>query len=88
MGKLKVLLVVGDLEMRKRLDEILGADIDLDIVAEANNAYMARDKIITLVPPLVQTAFLLLLTTPHPQAFLADCKYFPVRVLPNFSRKR
>ncbi len=38
MEKLKVLLVVGDLEMRRRLDGILGADINLDIVAEANNA--------------------------------------------------
>lgn len=53
MGKLKVLLVVGDLEMRKRLDEILGADIDLDIVAEANNAYMARDKIIECDPDVM-----------------------------------
>lgn len=46
MGKLKVLLVVGDLEMRRHLAGILDADMDLEIVAEANNAYTARDKII------------------------------------------
>ncbi len=53
MEKLKVLLVVGDLEMRRRLDGILGADINLDIVAEANNAYMARDKIIECEPDVM-----------------------------------
>lgn len=53
MGKLKVLLVVGDLEMRRRLGAILGADKDLDIVAEANNAYAARDKIIECEPDVM-----------------------------------
>lgn len=50
MERLKVLLVVGNLEMRRRLVGILGADADLDMVAEANNAYTAMDKIIECAP--------------------------------------
>lgn len=53
MGKLKVLLVVGDLEMRRHLAGILDADMDLEIVAEANNAYTARDKIIECEPDVM-----------------------------------
>ncbi|MDE6221964.1 MAG: chemotaxis-specific protein-glutamate methyltransferase CheB [Lachnospiraceae bacterium] len=53
MGKLKVLLVVGNLEMRRRLSSILDADLDLDIVAEVNNAYTARDKIIECDPEVM-----------------------------------
>lgn len=53
MEKLKVLLVVGNLEMRKWLWGILGTDPDLCVVAEANNAYAARDKIIECVPDVM-----------------------------------
>lgn len=53
MVKLKVLLVVGDLEMRRHLVGILDADMDLEIVAEANNAYTARDKIIECEPDVM-----------------------------------
>ena len=53
MGKLKVLLVVANLELRRRLCGILGADGELDIVAEANNAYSARDKIIECNPEVM-----------------------------------
>ncbi|MDE7478572.1 MAG: chemotaxis-specific protein-glutamate methyltransferase CheB [Lachnospiraceae bacterium] len=53
MARLKVLLVVGNLEMRRHLREILDADIDLNIVAEANNAYTARDKIIECNPDVM-----------------------------------
>lgn len=53
MEKLKVLLVVGNLEMRRHLSGILYADPDLDVVAEANNAYSARDKIIECDPDVM-----------------------------------
>ncbi|MDE6364489.1 MAG: chemotaxis response regulator protein-glutamate methylesterase, partial [Lachnospiraceae bacterium] len=53
MGKLKVLLVVANLELRRRLSEILSADAELDVVAEANNAYTARDKIIECNPDVM-----------------------------------
>ena len=53
MEKLKVLLVVGNLEMRRHLLWILGADPQLDVVAEANNAYTARDKIIECDPDVM-----------------------------------
>lgn len=53
MGRLKVLLVVGNLDMRRHLRGILDADIDLDVVAEANNAYTARDKIIECDPDVM-----------------------------------
>ncbi len=46
MGKLRVLLVVGSLEMHRRLRAILDSDIEIEVAAEANNAYTARDKII------------------------------------------
>lgn len=53
MARLKVLLVVGNLDLRRHLREILDVDIDLDIVAEANNAYTARDKIIECNPDVM-----------------------------------
>lgn len=53
MGKLKVLLVAGTLDMSKCLGKILGADDELEIVAEANNAYTARDKIIECNPEVM-----------------------------------
>lgn len=34
MGKLKVLLVVANLELRRRLSGILSTDLELDVVAE------------------------------------------------------
>jgi len=53
MDRLKVLLVVGNLELRRRLCGILSSDSDLDVVAEANNAYAARDKIIECDPEVM-----------------------------------
>jgi two-component system chemotaxis response regulator CheB len=53
MGKLKVLLVVANLELRRRLSGILSTDLELDVVAEANNAYTARDKIIECNPDVM-----------------------------------
>lgn len=53
MEKLKVLLVVANLELRRHLCAILGADAGLDVVAEANNAYTARDKIIECDPDVM-----------------------------------
>ena len=53
MGKLKVLLVAGSLEMSKCLGRILGADTELEVVAEANNAYTARDWIIEYNPEVM-----------------------------------
>ncbi|MDE6053680.1 MAG: chemotaxis-specific protein-glutamate methyltransferase CheB [Lachnospiraceae bacterium] len=53
MEKLKVLLVAGNLEMRRHLSGILSADPELDVVAEVNNAYAARDKIIECDPDVM-----------------------------------
>ena len=53
MGKLKVLLVVANLELKRRLSGILSTDLELDVVAEANNAYTARDKIIECNPDVM-----------------------------------
>lgn len=53
MMKLKVLLVAGTFEMSKCLNKILSADDELEIVAEANNAYTARDKIIGCNPEVM-----------------------------------
>lgn len=53
MEKLKVLLVVANLEMKRYLSGILNEDSDLDVVAEANNAYTARDKIIECNPDVM-----------------------------------
>lgn len=53
MDKLKVLLVVGSLEMSRELRKILDSDIGLELVAEVNNAYSARDKIIECNPDVM-----------------------------------
>lgn len=53
MEKLKVLLVVANLELRRHLGAILDADAGLEVVAEANNAYTARDKIIECDPDVM-----------------------------------
>lgn len=53
MGKLRVLLVVGSLEMQKHLKAILNSDMEIEIAAEANNAYAARDKIIECNPDVM-----------------------------------
>lgn len=53
MGRLRVLLVVGNVEMRKRLKAMLDADIEIEVAAEANNAYTARDKIIECNPDVM-----------------------------------
>ena len=53
IGKLRVLLVAGNLEMRRHLRTILDSDIEIEIVAEANNAYTARDKIIECNPDVM-----------------------------------
>lgn len=53
MGKLKVLLVAGNHEMGRRLAAILKSDIDIEIAAEVNNAYAARDKIIECNPDVM-----------------------------------
>jgi two-component system chemotaxis response regulator CheB len=53
MDKIKVLLVVGTLEMSRQLTKILSQDKELLVVAEANNAYTARDKIIECKPDVM-----------------------------------
>lgn len=53
MGKLRVLLVAGNQDIRRRLKAILDSDIDIEIAAEANNAYAARDKIIECAPDVM-----------------------------------
>jgi two-component system chemotaxis response regulator CheB len=53
MEKVRVLLVVGTMEMGKNLRSILSQDTRIEIVAEANNAYVARDKIIECNPDVM-----------------------------------
>lgn len=53
MGRLRVLLVVGNLQMRKYLKSLLDVDLEIEIAAEANNAYTARDKIIECNPDVM-----------------------------------
>ena len=53
MGNIKVLLVAGTFEVNKCLKTILDKDYDIEIVAEANNAYTARDKIIECNPDVM-----------------------------------
>jgi two-component system chemotaxis response regulator CheB len=53
MIKVKVLLVVGTFDMSKRLKDIISGDAMLNLVAEANNAYTARDKIIEYNPDVM-----------------------------------
>ena len=53
MRELKVLLVAGSYGMSLALKNILQADKELVLVAEANNAYMARDKILECKPDVM-----------------------------------
>lgn len=53
MEKVKVLVVAGTYEMGRRLRNILETDSDIEIAAEANNAYTARDKIIECDPDVM-----------------------------------
>jgi two-component system chemotaxis response regulator CheB len=53
MEKVRVLLVTGTLEMDMNLKGILTQDARIEIVAEANNAYTARDKIIECNPDVM-----------------------------------
>ncbi len=50
MGKLRVLLVAGSLEMSRGLRKIIEGEAKIELAAEANNAYTARDKIIECNP--------------------------------------
>lgn len=53
MRELKVLLVTGSYGLSNALKKILEADKELVLVAEANNAYMARDKILECKPDVM-----------------------------------
>lgn len=53
MEKIKVLLVAGTYDMSRRLRNILETDTDIEVAAEANNAYTARDKIIECDPDVM-----------------------------------
>ena len=46
MREVKILLVTGSYGLSKALKKIIEADKALNVVAEANNAYDARDKIL------------------------------------------
>lgn len=53
MRELKVLLVTGSYGLSKALKKIIEADKELVLVAEANNAYDARDKILECKPDVM-----------------------------------
>lgn len=53
MRELKVLLVTGSYGLSNALKKILEMDKELVLVAEANNAYMARDKILECKPDVM-----------------------------------
>lgn len=53
MRELKVLLVSGSYELSDSIKKILEADKELVLVAEANNAYIARDKILECKPDVM-----------------------------------
>ena len=53
MRELKVLLVTGTYGLSKTLKKIIEADKELILVAEANNAYDARDKILEYKPDVM-----------------------------------
>lgn len=53
MRELKVLLVTDSYELRNVLKKILETDKELVLVAEANNAYTARDKILECKPDVM-----------------------------------
>lgn len=53
MRELKVLLVTDSYDLGNTLKRILETDRELILVAEANNAYMARDKILECKPDIM-----------------------------------
>lgn len=53
MRKIKVLLVAGTYQLLDTLRRLLETDKELYIVAEANNAYVARDKILECRPDVM-----------------------------------
>ena len=53
MRERKILLVTGSYGLSNALKKILEADKELVLVAEANNAYMARDKILECKPDVM-----------------------------------
>lgn len=53
MANIKVLLVAGAYELICALRNIIDSDTELDIVAEAGNAYDARDRIIDCDPDIM-----------------------------------
>lgn len=53
MRRIKVLLVAGSYQLLDALKRIVGADPELNIVAEANNAYVARDRILSSRPDVL-----------------------------------
>lgn len=53
MRELKVLLVTGSYGLSKALKNILETDKEIVLVAEANNAYIARDKILECKPDVM-----------------------------------
>lgn len=78
MGRLKVLLVVGTIDMSRSLKKILETDNDIQIVAEANNAYTARDKIIECEPDVM----LLCHDLPRMSGIMFLRKLMPQRSIP------
>ena len=53
MREFKVLLVTDSYDLGNTLKRILETDRELILVAEANNAYMARDKILECKPDIM-----------------------------------
>lgn len=53
MREVKILLVTGSYGLSKALKKIIEADKALNVVAEANNAYDARDKILECRPDVM-----------------------------------
>lgn len=53
MRGLRLLIVTASLELGRVLKQIVGRDNQLVIAAEANNAYVARDKIIECKPDVI-----------------------------------
>lgn len=53
MREVKILLVTGSYGLSKALKQIIEADKALNVVAEANNAYDARDKILECRPDVM-----------------------------------
>lgn len=53
MEKIKVLFVAGNLEFSREIGKVLAGDKGFELVAEVNNAYSARDKIIECNPDVM-----------------------------------